>query len=126
MLCNRVIQICRVYSPPETKEDVWILVDRLWPRGLKKDKLAFDWWLQDIAPSTALRRWFHNDPLLRWDEFVRLYTAELNDNKVLIAQVLALFAKTSVTLFYAAKDNEHNHAIVLQHVLASWPHPPHR
>lgn len=118
------IDICRVYTPPKVKEGVWILVDRLWPRGLKKGTLAFDFWLKDITPSTALRQWFHGDSDERWREFVDCYIGELVNKGELIEHILEQAEQTPVTLFYAAKDPKHNHALILQAVLCSWPHPP--
>lgn len=116
------IRLCRVYAPPKTKEGVWILVDKLWPRGLKKEALDFDLWLKEITPSTLLRRWFHEAPKERWNEFVTQYIDELHHKKPLIEQVLEIAQNSPITLFYAAKDLEHNHAIVLKEVLCSWPH----
>lgn len=118
---EKSIHICRVYSPPLLKEGVWILVDRLWPRGLKKETLDFDFWLKDISPSTALRKWFHADPAKRWEEFVVQYHEELENKRTLITQILDMAKQGPVTLFFAAKDSEHNHALVLQHVLFTWP-----
>lgn len=119
---NRV-RLCRVYSPPETKDGVWILVDRLWPRGLKKGAIDFDLWLKEITPSTLLRQWFHQAPMERWDEFAAQYTAELHHKKELIEQLLGMARERPVTLFYAARDEKRNHAIVLKTVLCSWPAP---
>jgi uncharacterized protein YeaO (DUF488 family) len=108
------IDICRVYTPPKTKKGKWILIDRLWPRGLKKEKLDFDVWLKDIAPSTSLRKWFHEDPEERWDEFANHYIDELKNKDSLIEHILDMAKQSPLTLFYAAKEREHNHAIVLQ------------
>lgn len=114
------ISICRVYTPPPQKEGVWILIDRLWPRGLKKDKLPFDSWLKDLAPSSNLRIWFHKDPT-HWPEFVVRYQNELQEQAQLIEQTLHSAADSSITLFYAAKNIEKNHALVLQAVMRAWP-----
>jgi len=118
------IKICRVYAPPKHKHGMWVLVDRLWPRGLKKDAIAFDLWLKEIAPSTPLRQWFHQDPQTRWSEFVKKYIHELHTNASLIEPLLDKAQQTPVTLFYAAKDTQHNQALILQAVLNSWPSPP--
>lgn len=117
------ITICRVYNPPTSKKGVWILVDKLWPRGLKKDHIPFDLWLKEIAPSTESRKSFHNDRT-QWKDFSRRYIEELHHNKELIEKVLEMAKKSPITLFYAAKDNVHNHALVLQATLNSWPDVP--
>lgn len=114
------ITLSRVYSPPERKEGIWLLVDRLWPRGIKKDSIPFDMWLKDIAPSPALRKWFHQDRD-NWPEFAMRYAQELKEKPELIEHVLTLAKTSPITLFYAAKDLQHNHALVLQNVLKSWP-----
>jgi uncharacterized protein YeaO (DUF488 family) len=118
------IHICRVYTPPKVKEGVWILIDRLWPRGIKKEALAFDFWLKDITPSATLRQWFHENSDERWSEFVECYIQELNHKGDLIKHILEQAERTSITLFYAAKDLKHNHALILQAVLYSWPQKP--
>lgn len=121
---RNTIQICRVYTPPPIKEGVWILIDRLWPRGLKKETLTFDFWLKDITPSVALRQWFHGNIEKRWREFIDCYIEELNNKSTLIEQILEMTKDASVILFYAAKDPKHNHARILQAVLHSWPIVP--
>lgn len=112
------IQIKRVYDPPTRKDGYRVLVDRIWPRGLTREQAAIDLWLKDIAPSTALRRWFNHDPQ-KWQAFRRRYFRELEQ---LAEQVNALqkrAASTRVTLLYAAKDTEHNNAVVLKSFLES-------
>ena len=121
---RNTIQICRVYAPPPIKEGAWLLIDRLWPRGLKKETLAFDLWLKDITPSVALRQWFHGDIEKRWGEFIDCYIGELINKSTLIEQILEMTKDASVTLFYAAKDPKHNPARILQAVLHSWPIAP--
>jgi uncharacterized protein YeaO (DUF488 family) len=121
---QHAIQLCRVYTPPAKKTGTWILVDKLWPRGLKKEKLDFDLWLKEIAPSTELRQWYHSNPADRWSEFVERYVAELKDKKTLIEDIQKIASKSKVTLFYAAKDTEQNHAIILREVICSWPKRP--
>lgn len=118
---EKMIKICRVYTPPKIKKGIWILIDRLWPRGLKKETLNFDLWLKDITPSPSLRQWFHEDPKERWNEFANQYVEELKNKNALIEQILDMVKHHPVTLFYAAKDMEHNHAIILQKVLHTWP-----
>lgn len=121
---QNAIHICRVYTPPKVKEGVWILVDRIWPRGLKKEALAFDFWLKDITPSVSLRQWFHENIEARWSEFIDSYVEELDHKSDLIEHIVEQAEHTSVTLFYAAKDLKHNHARILQAVLNSWLQKP--
>ena len=89
-----------------------MLVDRLWPRGLSKERVALTLWLKDIAPSTELREWFGHDPA-RWDEFLRRYRAELAHNETAVAQLQGFVAKGPVALLYSAHDPEHNNAVAL-------------
>lgn len=117
---KRDIKICRVYEPPETKDGLWFLVDRLWPRGLTKDKLPFDAWLKEIAPSSELRKWFNHEPG-RWQDFASRYIDELSHNPELIEEVIKKANQSKIILFYAAKDKQYNHARVLKAFLKSWP-----
>ncbi|PKM13594.1 MAG: hypothetical protein CVV13_01380 [Gammaproteobacteria bacterium HGW-Gammaproteobacteria-3] len=110
---NHSIKIKRVYELPDQHDGRRILVDRLWPRGLTKEKAGIDLWLKDIAPSTELRKWFDHDPG-RWEEFKDQYLAELKDNHEQIRLLKQELDKGVVTLVYAAKDEEHNQAIVIQ------------
>lgn len=121
---RNAIHLCRVYTPPAKKTGKWILVDKLWPRGLKKEKLAFDLWQKEIAPSTELRQWYHKNPADRWGEFVKSYVVELKEKKRLIEDIRKMARTSKVTLFYAAKDTEQNHAIILREVICSWPKQP--
>lgn len=106
------MKIKRVYEPPEKEDGIRILVDRLWPRGLTKEKAKVDLWLKDIAPSTALRKWFGHDPG-KWEEFKKRYRQELKENKVPVSLLKEQMEKADVTLIYAAKDEDHNEALVL-------------
>jgi len=107
------IKIKRVYAEP-SDEDGWrILVDRLWPRGLTKEKARVDLWLKEIAPSTELRKWFDHDQS-KWDEFQKRYLSELKENKDAIQTLKDQLKKGKVTLVYGAKDQEYNDAVVLQ------------
>lgn len=90
-----------------------MLVDRLWPRGLSRETAQIDCWLREIAPSTALRRWFAHDPA-RWEEFISLYHAELEHNPEVVAKLRDLLRQGPLTLLYAAKDARHNNAIALK------------
>jgi uncharacterized protein YeaO (DUF488 family) len=106
------IRIKRVYDPPDDADGTRVLVDRLWPRGLRKENAAFTLWLKEIAPSPALRKWFGHDPV-RWMEFSRRYRAELTRNDETVARVADLSKHGPLTLLYAAHDTAHNHALVL-------------
>jgi uncharacterized protein YeaO (DUF488 family) len=114
------VAVKRVYEPVSPKDGYRILVDRLWPRGLSKDRAAVDLWLKDIAPSTELRRWFGHDPS-KWDEFRRKYSAELATHAEDVAQIRKLAKRRRVTLVYGARDTEHNDAVVLLGYLESRP-----
>jgi uncharacterized protein YeaO (DUF488 family) len=110
------IKLKRVYEQPDTKDGERVLVDRLWPRGLTKEKARVDLWLKEIAPSTELRRWFGHDPA-KWTEFKRRYRAELKGNKEQVARLVDEMEKGPVTLLYGARDEEHNEAVVLLELL---------
>lgn len=107
------IQIKRVYEKPDPKDGFRILVDRLWPRGLTKEKAAVDLWLKDVAPSTELRKWFGHDPE-KWKEFQKKYLKELKENKEAVDTLKEHLKKGTVTLLYAAKDEAHNEAEMLK------------
>jgi uncharacterized protein YeaO (DUF488 family) len=107
------INLKRVYEIPNKEDGTRVLVDRLWPRGLTKQKAKIDLWLKDIAPSTELRKWFGHDPE-KWTEFKKRYQKELTKNKEPIEILKELQKNGTVTLVYGAKDQEHNEAIVLQ------------
>jgi uncharacterized protein YeaO (DUF488 family) len=106
------IRVKRVYDPPDAEDGSRVLVDRLWPRGARKDEVKLTLWLKEIAPSDELRRWFGHDPA-RFAEFSRRYRAELGANKEAVSQVRDLVKAGPVTLLYAAHDEEHNNARVL-------------
>jgi uncharacterized protein YeaO (DUF488 family) len=107
------IRIKRVYEQPDEHDGRRILVDRLWPRGLTKEKASIDLWLKDIAPGTELRKWFAHDTG-RWEEFKERYLAELKENSEQIRTLKQELDKGVVTLVYGAKDEEHNQAVVIQ------------
>jgi uncharacterized protein YeaO (DUF488 family) len=107
------IQIKRVYEKPDGQDGFRILVDRLWPRGLTKEKAAADLWLKNIAPSTELRKWFNHDPE-KWKEFHKKYQKELKENKEAVSVLKEQLKKGPVTLLYGAKDQEHNEAHVIK------------
>lgn len=106
------IKLKRVYEPPAKEDGKRILVDRLWPRGLTREKAKVDEWLKELAPSTELRKWFNHDPD-KWAAFQKRYYQELKENKEEVARLKELL-KDNATLVYAAKDEEHNDAVVLK------------
>jgi uncharacterized protein YeaO (DUF488 family) len=110
------IRIKRVYEPAERGDGVRILVDRLWPRGISKDKI--DLWLKDIAPSNELRDWFHHEEP-KWASFRSKYRKELAANKPAVAELRKAAKGKTVTLLYGAKDTEHNQAVVIAEFLKS-------
>jgi uncharacterized protein YeaO (DUF488 family) len=107
------IRIKRAYEEPDREDGTRILVDRLWPRGLTKEKARVDLWLKDVAPSTELRKWFAHDPA-KWAEFRSRYLEELKRNKEPLSLLRQEAAKGTVTLVYGAKDQQHNEAVILQ------------
>jgi|SRR5437667_5342001 uncharacterized protein YeaO (DUF488 family) len=112
----RGIRLKRAYLPATASDGTRILVDRLWPRGVRKSDAAIDLWIKSIAPSTALRKWFGHDPA-RWPEFRRRYAAELRDHPDELAELRARARRRTVTLVFAARDELHNDAVVLRNVL---------
>ena len=111
------LKIKRVYEKPEKEDGKRILVDRLWPRGLTKEKASIDLWLKDIAPTTELRKWFGHDPD-KWKEFQKRYRQELTKNKEQVSILYEQLKKRVVTLVYSAKDEKHNEALVLKEWLS--------
>lgn len=110
------IHLKRVYEEPSSQDGLRVLVDRLWPRGLKKDAAKVDQWLKDLAPSDALRKWFGHEPA-KWAEFRKRYFAELGGKADELAELRKLARKGAVMLLYGAKDEEHNNAVALQEYL---------
>ena len=106
------IRLRRVYDAPDPSDGRRILVDRLWPRGLSRPNIRVDLWLPDAAPSTELRRWFGHNPA-RWREFQRRYKSELAGKPDLLAYLRQEARGRPITLVYAARDREHNNALVL-------------
>jgi uncharacterized protein YeaO (DUF488 family) len=111
-----MIQVKRVYEPAERGNGARFLVERLWPRGIKKANLKMDGWLKEAAPSTELRKWFAHDPA-KWKEFQRRYEAELKQRPDGWQPLLAAARKGSVTLLFSAHDMEHNNAVALKNFL---------
>lgn len=120
------IAIKRVYEPPAKNDGKRVLVDRLWPRGLKKDEAALDLWVRELAPSATLRRWFGHDPS-RWDAFRHRYATELDAKAEYWRALAEEGARHRVTLVYGSKDEEHNNAVALKAYLEAWlkGHGPH-
>jgi len=110
------VQTKRVYEPAERGDGVRILIDRLWPRGLRKQDAKISLWLKQIAPSAELRRWFDHRPE-RWETFQRRYIAELDDRSEAVEAVAAAARGGKVTLLYGARDMIRNHAVVLARYL---------
>ncbi|MBI5192790.1 MAG: DUF488 domain-containing protein [Nitrospirae bacterium] len=111
-----MIKTKRVYDPQEPEDGARFLIDRLWPRGIKKDALNFNAWLKDIAPSNQLRIWFGHKPE-KWDEFRKRYFTELDSRTEAVRLLIESASHNNVTLLYSAKDKSHNNAIVLKEYL---------
>lgn len=106
----------RVYDRPSRTDGLRVLVDRLWPRGLSKDRAAVKLWLKDLAPSAELRKWFNHEPA-KWKEFQSRYRKELRGKKATLGILRAESKERLVTLLFGARDEEHNQAVVLKKVL---------
>ncbi len=111
-----MLKIKRMYDGASAQDGARILVDRLWPRGIKKEQAAIDDWLKELSPSDSLRKWFGHDPS-RWVEFKRRYKKELETKQEIIEQLRKHAQHGTVTLLYAAKDTDHNNAVALKEVL---------
>ena len=112
-----MIRLKRAYEPVEKSDGFRVLVDRLWPRGLTKSDAGIGWWLKEIAPSTALRKWFNHDPE-RWNGFQRRYNAELKRSDAVNDLAEAMRKHKTITLVYSAKDEAHNQAVALKDFMA--------
>ena len=110
------IRIKRIYEPKAALDGFRILVDRLWPRGLKKESVQIDLWAKELAPSTALREWVHKQPD-NWPEFEHRYIRELQENRDIDKLKAELGSHEVLTLLYAARDEHRNHALILQNFL---------
>lgn len=111
-----MIKLKRIYEDWSKEDGFRVLVDRLWPRGMSKTRARLDLWLKDMGPSTELRKWFNHDPN-KWEEFKRKYIIELKDNSSVEILKGIIKKEKIVTLLYAAKDVEHNEAIVIKEFL---------
>lgn len=112
-----MINIKRIYDDASPDDGRRIYVDRLWPRGVKKDEVKLDEWLKDIAPSDALRKWFAHDPS-KYEEFKKRYIKELDPKLDILERLRKEGKKGTITLLYSARDTEHNNALVLKGVLS--------
>ena len=112
-----MLRIKRTYDPPARGDGRRILMERLWPRGIKKEAVAADAWMKEVAPSTALRQWFGHR-VERWEEFQRRYREELKTNPAAWEPILQAERRGPVTLLYSARDTLHNGAVVLRDYLA--------
>lgn len=114
-----MLTIKRVYLPPGKEDGFRVLSDRLWPRGLSKEKAAVDLWAKEVAPTTALRQWYGHEPA-RWSEFKRKYLAELEHDGEAVSELIdRVKGHKKITLLFGAKDEEHNQAVVLRDYLAA-------
>jgi len=111
-----MIQIKRVYDPPSPEDGLRVLVERLWPRGVTREKARLDLWFKEIAPSTGLRKWFAHDPE-KWEMFVERYEKELSEKRDLVSSLAMNGRTTPITLVYSARDAQHNSAVILKRVL---------
>lgn len=107
------VAVKRIYEKPSKTDGARILVDRLWPRGVSKRRAKLDLWLKDIAPTSALRKWFGHDPE-KWAAFQKKYRAELKANKAVVVEIRKIAKRKNVTLLYAAKDEKHNEAVIIR------------
>jgi len=107
------IKLKRAYEKPAKSDGFRILVERLWPRGVSKEKANIDLWMKEIAPSTELRKWYSHD-VEKWPEFEKRYKQELKENRDPIAELKSIVREKDVTFIYAAHDEEHNSAVVLK------------
>lgn len=110
------IEIKRIYDAPDKADGFRILIDRLWPRGIKKVDAALDLWLKEIAPSNTLRKWFNHDAE-KWPEFQKRYAKELEDKQDLIDLIKEKATAQTVTLLFGSKEMEHNNAVALLNII---------
>jgi len=111
------VKIKRVYEPEEKSDGYRVLVDKLWPRGIRKENLHYDLWAKNITPSTPLRQWYHQDEEGHWDEFRTKYIKELEDSPAVKDFIDEVKDQKVITLLYASKNAAENHALVLQDFL---------
>ncbi len=111
-----MIRIKRAFTEPSTRDGMRILVDRIWPRGISKERARIVEWRKDLAPSTSLRKWFGHDPA-RWTEFRRRYRTELERSRDKLKKLAQLSHRQTITLVYGAADEQHNQAVVLKELI---------
>jgi len=111
-----MIKLKRVYVEPAVEDGRRILVERLWPRGMSKDKIKIDEWMKDLAPSGSLRRWFSHDPE-KWQEFRSRYRKELEPKTSELKRLAEMAKRGDITFVYSARDEQHNNAVVLKELL---------
>ncbi|MDE7154411.1 MAG: DUF488 family protein [Muribaculaceae bacterium] len=116
---KQTINIKRAYEPASADDGFRVYIDRLWPRGLSHETFHYDLWEKDVAPSTQLREWFHQDPDTRWEEFCRRFRAELSEGEGFSSLKEAIAGKSTVTLLYSSHDVLHNNAVVIADLLRS-------
>ena len=109
-------KIKRIYDAPSPGDGFRVLVDRVWPRGMKKADAAIDLWQKELAPSTELRKWFNHEPG-KWQEFRKRYLGELKNNHELIEDTLSRAGNRPLTLLFSARDREHNQAVIIKEYL---------
>ncbi len=114
---TQILQIKRAYDPASSEDGYRVYIDRLWPRGLSHETFHYDLWDKDIAPSTELREWFHQDLDGRWEEFETRYAAELASNPAFATLREEIVGKPVVTLLYSSHDREHNNAVIVKNIL---------
>jgi len=110
------IALKRIYEKPSKEDGFRVLVERLWPRGITKERASVDLWLKDVAPSTELRKWFGHDPA-KWEQFCKRYRVELEQKKDAVCLLKQKSKEGAITLVYAARDEKHNSAVVLKEIL---------
>lgn len=113
------LRIKRIYEKPSSQDGTRVLVDRVWPRGMRKEKARIDLWLKDVAPSTELREWFGHDPG-KWEEFREQYFRELDANPEAVDRLITEVGDGTVTLVFSAKDENHNNAVALKTYLENY------
>lgn len=111
-----MVKLKRIYETPEESDGTRYLVEKFWPRGVKKESLSMDGWLKEVAPSDPLRKWFGHDPV-KWEEFKERYFTELRENRKVLQPLLDAARRGNVTLLYSAHDTLHNNALALKEFL---------
>lgn len=115
---KQTVDIKRAYDAPSSEDGFRIYIDRLWPRGLSHETFHYDLWDKEIAPSTELREWFHDDPENRWESFAEKYAKELKANPAFASLKQLIADKPKVTLLYSSRDHCHNNAVVVEKLIS--------